>query len=137
MTGLRDWLRHPLGGGAASAGRICKLLAAAADAGTRRHLALAALLVVAASGLTAAAPWLLKRIVDGLVAGESSSRPLAPALLIFGYVASQFLARCCTELRWLSYGAAEQRLQRLEPINDHICLLESRPDKIRPISNKM
>ncbi len=112
MRVLRERFQHRWAHRAAAATRLLKLFDTAADAVVKRGLAQAVLLVLAASGLTASAPWLLKRIVDGLVAGEGSGRPEVPALFIFGYVLSQFLARCCTELRWPCYGAAEQRLQR-------------------------
>jgi ABC-type transport system involved in Fe-S cluster assembly fused permease/ATPase subunit len=92
-------------------GHLFNLFGAEADSAVRQPLAQAVVLVLVASGLTASAPWLLKRIVDGLAAGEGVGRSHVPALL-FGYVLSQFLARCCTELHWPCYGAAEQRLQR-------------------------
>lgn len=97
MTALREAIR---------------LFWAEADASVRTRIALALALVVAAGMMAALAPIALKLVVDSFSGDSSSTTYLTPALLIAGYVLSQYLARAATELRVLVQGGADRRIQR-------------------------
>lgn len=85
------------------------LLSGSADARVWRYLAFAAALVLSSSLIIAAAPALLKVLVDRLAAEGGNP---APWLLITLYVTILSLSRLLGELRWLVFGIAEQRLNR-------------------------
>jgi ATP-binding cassette subfamily B protein len=85
------------------------LVSESADARVWRYLAYAAALVLASSLIVASAPALLKLLVDRF-ATEGSDR--VPWLLLALYVTALSLSRLLSELRWLVFGIAEQRLHR-------------------------
>jgi ATP-binding cassette subfamily B protein len=91
---------------------ILGLLWSEADTFVRRRLALALLLALGSSALAGVAPLLLKMAVDGLAAPHSAAFYFTPAALVIAYTGSQWLARSFQEARWLTYGRADQRLQR-------------------------
>jgi ATP-binding cassette subfamily B protein len=91
---------------------ILGLLWSEADTFVRRRLALALLLALGSSALAGIAPLLLKMAVDGLAAPHSDAFYFTPAALVIAYAGSQWLARSFQEARWLTYGRADQRLQR-------------------------
>ena len=82
----------------------------------------AILLILATAALNAATPVLFKQIVDGFAGPGLASAAMVPIILIGAYVAGQWLARICAELRWNAYGRLEQRIQRRLAIRlfDHI-----------------
>lgn len=91
---------------------ILRLLWSETDAFTRRRFALALLLALAASALAGVAPLLLKTAVDILAAPHSTTPYLGPTALVIVYAGSQWLMRSLQEARLLTYGRANQRLQR-------------------------
>lgn len=91
---------------------ILELLWSQADTFIRRRLALALLLALCSSALAGAAPLLLKMMVDALSAPRSDNVYFTPAALIIAYAGSQWLVRSFQEARGLTYGRADQRLQR-------------------------
>ena len=82
----------------------------------------AILLILATAAFNAATPVLFKQIVDGFAGPGLGSAAMVPIILIGAYVAGQWLARICAELRWNAYGRLEQRIQRRLAIRlfDHI-----------------
>src|ERR1700674_5550016 len=72
----------------------------------------ALLLILATAAFNAATPVLFKQIVDGFAGHGLASAAMVPIILIGAYVAGQWLARTCAELRWNVYGRLEQRIQR-------------------------
>lgn len=91
---------------------ILGLLWSEADTFVRRRLALALLLAAGSSALAAVAPLFLKMLVDCVAAPHSDAIYCTPAALVVAYAASQWLVRSLQEARWLTYGTADQRLQR-------------------------
>lgn len=90
----------------------CQLLWTEADIKTRRYLALTIVLVLASSLLIAIAPAVLKTVVDGFITDDDATPSVTPFLLISLYVTSLWVGRCLGELRWLTFGLAQQRLNR-------------------------
>src|SRR5438874_13612454 len=82
------------------------------EAPLRLRLFGAILLILATAAFSAATPVLFKEIVDGFAGPGVTSTAMVPIMLIGAYVAGQWLARICAELRWSAYGRLEQRIQR-------------------------
>src|SRR3984893_9295960 len=82
----------------------------------------AILLILATAAFNAATPVLFKQIVDGFASPGLGSGAGDAIILIGAYVAGQWLARICAELRWNVSGRLEQRIQRRLAIRlfDHI-----------------
>ena len=91
---------------------ILGLLWSQADTFIRRRLALALLLALGSSALAGMAPLLLKIVVDALAAPRSNVLYFTPAALVIAYACTQWLVRSLQEARLLTYGIADQRLQR-------------------------
>ncbi|MDQ8730594.1 ATP-binding cassette domain-containing protein [Bradyrhizobium sp. LHD-71] len=70
------------------------------------------LLALVLAGLNSLSPVIYKTIVDHFAAGPSPTDTTIPLLLIAGYVALVAVGRICAELRWVTYGGFEQRVQR-------------------------
>ena len=78
------------------------------DPETGRLLLILILLLLATAALNAATPVLYKHLIDHFVA----SLVAIPVLLVGAYIATQAIAKICSELRWRFYGRIEQRMQR-------------------------
>jgi ABC-type transport system involved in Fe-S cluster assembly fused permease/ATPase subunit len=90
---------------------IIALVWTEADGFVKSRLALALVLITAASALTALGPVALKLVVDEFT-GQTRGRLIPVVLLIGWYVLSQWLSRSVGEIRGLIYARAERRMSR-------------------------
>lgn len=91
---------------------VLELLLCAVDRLAKRLLVLTLLLVLASSVLTGVAPLLLKSVIDGLEPDDGGTFQLILIYLIAAYIFVHWLSKSLGELRGMSYGWADQRVQR-------------------------
>jgi ATP-binding cassette subfamily B protein len=98
--------------GMASLREVITLIWTDATGFVRFRLAVALLLIIVASAMTALGPVALKLVVDGFT-GQGSGAGISAVTLIGLYVLSQWLARTVGEIRGLVYARAERRMSRM------------------------
>ena len=91
---------------------IFTLLWSTSDFLVKSRLGLALFFMLVYSVLTAVAPIFLKLVVDRFASAPAEAFYVTPFILIAVYVLSQGLGRAFGELRWLAFGAGEQRVYR-------------------------
>ena len=91
---------------------LLSLVWAQTDSGLRMRVVGTVLLALALTTLNSISPIIYKSIVDHFAGGAAPSDVAFPLLLVAGYVGLIATARICAELRWVTYGGFEQRVQR-------------------------
>jgi ATP-binding cassette subfamily B protein len=104
--------RQPAPANAHSIIALLSLVWAQTDSDLRMRVVGTMVLALILTTLNSISPIIYKSIVDHFAAGAAPSDVAFPLLLVAGYVGLIAMARICAELRWVTYGGFEQRVQR-------------------------